>query len=249
MSKLAFERQQESRRESQGKPGIPLVRRSSDIVAFLSLAILGLVVTVAMGCQARADRTLTSIVVFEPSTSEDMYDRCWEGAQQTLRRNRFRLDRVDKSAGVITSYPVLSQSFFEFWRHDVDSHADLLESTINPIRRRAELRFLKADDGGLRRLEVIVRKERLSAPDRQFNSTSAAYRLFGETLPTTTGQKVDGTGEDWLDVGRDEYMEDYLRQSVMSTVQANRTNDQPSADSSQGQEQAPTKSVNPSEDS
>ncbi|MGB0716357.1 MAG: hypothetical protein ACPGXK_10790 [Phycisphaerae bacterium] len=193
---------------------VDLSRRSR---RFLGVASLLTVLAMA-GCAANDSRPLTSIEQFSSTDGADRYDSYWEAAQEALRRNRFRIDRVDRTAGILTSFPVLSQNFIEFWRHDVNSRKDLIESTINPIRRRVEVRFQTSDGGVLESMEVVVRKERLSAPDRQFNSTAAAYRLFGETLPTTTGQSARGSGITWLDYGRDENLEDYLRLAILGIV-------------------------------
>lgn len=143
-------------------------------------------------------------------------DRLWEAVKDTLRDGRFRLDRVDRRAGVVTTMPVMSQHFFEVWRHDVDTREDLWESTINPIRRRVEIEVKREDGGDWRELAVVVRKERKSSPDRQFNSTGAVYQYFGDRLPSTTGQVRVTEGEDrWIDLGRDPAMEDRLLRAIL----------------------------------
>ena len=146
--------------------------------------------------------------------SEDA-DQLWTAIQETLRRNRFRLDRVDRRTGVISTMPTASQHFFEFWRHDVDTREDFWEATLNPMRRWAEVSVTCGPDNTWQELAVVVHKERLSSPDRQFNSTGAAYEYFGDDLPSTTGP-VEVTAEDdrWLDLGRDPAMEDYLLRAI-----------------------------------
>jgi hypothetical protein len=165
------------------------------------------------GCAAKPEHVLVSSKDMEISLDSPEAERLWMAAQDTLRSNRYRLDRVDRRAGVITTFPELSQGLFEFWRHDVDTSRDLWESAINPLRRWAEVHFDAGDDGTLNRISLIVHKERLSAPDRQFNSTAAAYRLFSDTLPSTTGQYPAQSAEKgpfWIDLGRDPAMESYL---------------------------------------
>ena len=202
--------------------------------------LLGMLVCGSVGCvsprrgdagrqsspnDSSADRRirLTSsrpVSVSEPS--EDA-DQLWEAVQETLRRGRFQLDRIDRQAGVITTMPEASQHFFEFWRHDVDTQRDRWEATLNPMRRWVEVSLTRADEGPwthpseLRtRLAVVVHKERLSSPDRQFNSSGAAYQYFGESLPSTTGQShVTAKDGRWLDCGRDPAMEDYLLRKIL----------------------------------
>ena len=149
-----------------------------------------------------------------PQTSPEA-DQLWEAVAETLRRHRFRLDRVDRRAGVVTTLPVMSQSAFEFWRHDVDTVYDLAESTLNPIRRWATVSVTPTDDGRWTQLSVVVHKERLSSPDRQFNSTGAAYQYFGTSLPSTTGiVQLTAEHDRWLDLGRDAAMEARLLADV-----------------------------------
>lgn len=136
-------------------------------------------------------------------------DRLWHAVEDTLRCEGFQLDRVDRRAGTITTLPETSQQFFEFWRHDVRTSRDLWEATLNPIRRWVEVS--QEAEANQTVLRVVVHKQRLSSPDRQFNSTIAAYRYFDEALPSTTGL-IRPTGEynQWLDIGRDADMEDHL---------------------------------------
>jgi len=175
------------------------------------------------GCASprRGDyQSLRPVSIAEPS--EDA-DQLWEAVQETLRRGRFQIDRVDRASGVVTTLPETSQHYFEFWRHDVDTQRDAWEATLNPMRRWVEVSLTRADDGPwthpseLRtRLAVVVHKERLTSPDRQFNSSGAAYQYFGEGLPSTTGKsKVTAKEDHWLDCGRDPAMEDYLLRKIL----------------------------------
>lgn len=145
-------------------------------------------------------------------------DGLWTTIQETLRHHRFQLDRVDRGAGVVTTMHATSQNLFEFWRHDVDTREDLWESTLNPIRRRVEVR-LDRDDAGWSRVSVAVYKQRFSSPDRQFNSTGALYQYFGDRLPSTTGQiRVTEKDETWYDVGRDPAMEEYFLRRILDSA-------------------------------
>ena len=142
-------------------------------------------------------------------------DTFWEAIQETLRRHRFRLDRVDYRAGVITTMPVTSQNIFEPWRHDVDTREDLWESTLNPIRRWAECSVTRGADDTWQEVALVVHKERFSSPDRQFNSTGAAFQYFGDSLPSTTGLvRVTPEYDRWLDMGRDPAMEEHLLNAI-----------------------------------
>jgi hypothetical protein len=144
------------------------------------------------------------------ATAQDR-DCLWEAVQDTLRRGGYRLDRVDREAGIVTTLPETSQHFLEVWRHDVNTRADLWEATLNPIRRWIEVKVTGGNE-----ICVVVHKERLSSLDRQFNSTGAAYQYFGENLPSSTGkEKVTAEDDRWVDRGRDPAMEQYMLDCIL----------------------------------
>ena len=143
-------------------------------------------------------------------------DQLWNAIQDTLRRHHLRLDRVDRRAGVVTTTPMMSQHFFELWRRDVATRQDFWEATLNPIRRRVEVSIARSENHKPDQLAVVVNKERLSSPDRQFNSTGAVYQYFGDSLPSTTGlPRVTPEHDHWLDLGRDAAMEDYILDQIL----------------------------------
>ena len=171
---------------------------------------------VGSGCMHHKRSDYRSAHAISVADRSDEADRVWDAIGETLRRHRFRLDRVDRRAGLVTTTPETSQHFFEFWRHDVATWTDAWQASLNPLRRRAEVTVARADEGRWTQLSVAVFKERLSSPDRQFNNTAAAYQFFGESLPSTTGDpKVTPEDERWLDQGRDAAMEDHLLRAIL----------------------------------
>jgi hypothetical protein len=183
--------------------------------------IVILVAGLSAGCLApkRGEYVSTRpVAVADPSYEAD---RLWEAIQDTLREHRFRLDRVDRREGVITTMPVGSQHLLEFWRHDVNTREDLWESTLNPIRRWVSVSVTRGPDNAWQELACVVHRQRFSSPDRQFNSSGAAYQYFGDSLPSTTGlARVTSEQDQWLDQGRDPAMEEYLLSQVFARVDA-----------------------------
>lgn len=144
-------------------------------------------------------------------------DAVWVSIQETLRRRGFRLDRVDREAGVVTTMPETSQHYFELWRRDVATRADFWEATFNPIRRWVEVQLTPAGE-----VSVIVHKERLSSLDRQFNNTGSAYQYFANSLPATTGQeRVLPEHDRWVKRGRDVAMEKFYLSEIMDRASMN----------------------------
>ena len=178
--------------------------------------LLSLVALVSYGCQTAGPITGPSIRTILVADQSPRGDALWETSKDVLRDHGYRIDRVDRRAGVITTWPCTSQQVFEFWRNDVCTTADQWEATINPIRRWIEVRFTKGDAGKWRSLSVIAHKERFSSPDRQFNSTGAAYQVFGNQLPVAGGvDDVSADDDRWIDVGRDAVMERCIAQRIM----------------------------------
>ncbi len=144
------------------------------------------------------------------------FDSLWRSACNELRRHRFTLDRTDTRAGVITTKPVGSQHFFEFWRRDTATARDFWEATLCPIRRTAQVAIQPAAAADAYLVDVTVRKQRLSTPERQFNSSAAAFHFFRPSLPTVrTGRPALPEENTWIDLGRDPAMEALLRERIL----------------------------------
>lgn len=181
------------------------------------LIFAGMLLVALTGCSATPREAYISTARVAIDLRQPAADGVWEGMKDALRQGLFTLDRVDRHGGVITTRPTVSRLFGEFWRTDARTFYDKLESGINPLRRYVVVQATPDEtDPGHTLLEVAVYKQRLSSPDRQFNSSGAAYQFFGSALPSTTGApSVRPEDERWLDFGRDPALEDYyLRQFI-----------------------------------
>ncbi len=184
---------------------------------FYGFALILPCVLLAVGCGGPRRGDYVSTARISMPADHPAQQQLWEAIAETLREEGFRLDRLDQRAGLVTTFPETSKHFFEFWRHDVDTRQDFWEATINPIRRAAEVSLQPSPGDAAQELTVVVRKEQLSSPDRQFNSTIAAYQIFGNSLPSTTGMaRITPEHDYWFDCGRDEAMEDYLRRRILA---------------------------------
>ncbi|RME41707.1 MAG: hypothetical protein D6788_00645, partial [Planctomycetota bacterium] len=168
------------------------------------------------GCLGpRRDHYVTERSVSLAKDSPDA-DRLWEAALATLRRLHYRLDRVDRGRGIITTLPETSQHFFEVWRHDVDTAPDFWEATLNPIRRTIRVVLEEKGEGAWGTLRVEVTKQRLIGPDRPLNSTGSVYLLFGTDFASSKGRtRRSAEQETWIDAGRDPAMEAYVLRRIL----------------------------------
>lgn len=186
-----------------------------------SISILCGACLLCIGCTVTTPSSgISPHTLAQPATGEQL-DHWWTATQEALHAERLQIDRLDRRAGVITTLPEGSQHFFEFWRHDVATMGDFWEATANPMRRWVEIRYTPEEGESWREISVIVHKERLSSPDRQFNSTGAAYQYFGTTLPSTTGAaRVSREQDRWVDMGRDPAMEQFLLDRILARAGA-----------------------------
>ncbi|MBN1512724.1 MAG: hypothetical protein JXB13_11980 [Phycisphaerae bacterium] len=181
-----------------------------------TIVMLGALASIITGCQEPTgpiDYTAQVFTLAGPEQSAML----WETCQDVLRQNRFALDRVDRPAGVITTYPTTSQQFFEFWRHDVNTAYDLADSSLSTVRRQARVDVTPAEsDANKMRVSVVVRVQRLSSPERQFNNSATVLQCFGDELPGEAGQQRLTRADDyWIDLGRDAAMERYLLDRII----------------------------------
>jgi len=155
-------------------------------------------------------------------------DALWQAAQAVLRDRGFRFAQCNARQRRITTFPVVSGHFFEFWRHDVANLAGAVEASIQHVRRYVEVSI--NPDGSGHPLDVRVFKQRFSAPERQFNSSASAYHIFSEQLPAArTGARIRANDETWIDAGRDRDLERVLTNEIISTAAANHMDHAPRA--------------------
>jgi len=138
----------------------------------------------------------------------------WLAAQDVLREHHFRLDRVDVRTGVIRTQPQTSEHFFEFWRDDVKTPYDALEASLRTVRRSVEISMVPSD--GDEAIAITVQREYFCTPERQFNSSIAALRMFGNDLPRAdTGEPITDRDSYWVNAGRDLAVERYLLDEIL----------------------------------
>lgn len=184
------------------------------------LARLGLLPLVAIlavtGCQAPAQPEGPAIAYVRADEPHDR-DLLFEAAGDALRKYNFELDRQDRLAGVITTFPDTSASWFEFWRTQPTPAYYWAESNFQTIQRQATVTLRPTDKNDLLELDVQVDRYRYGLEERQIDNSAAAMRLFSSAAPTVSGQmeRAEDSGYRIL-LGRDAEFERKLINAIVA---------------------------------
>ena len=157
------------------------------------------------------------------ATADEDFNALWDSAVEVLRQYRFNVDRADRRSGLITTFPVVGRSWFEFWRADAATPRDVLEGSLHTIYRQAAVSIRRAGPGtasapaiGRYLASVEVRVRRSDRQTAQLSSASEAYEMFldpGALVPEAGGEPAGAAG-DRVDLGRDENLEKILQERI-----------------------------------
>jgi len=140
----------------------------------------------------------------------------WDACARTLIYDQFELDRQDRRLGVLTTSPMISKQFFEVWRSDAGTGRQILQDSIQTIRRTVRFDLARRPDGSyVATPKVLV--EQSSHPERRLTAVpqfTGAFAAFAETSSRITDQGVEVPNRYWYSLGRDQAMERQLANSV-----------------------------------
>ena len=134
---------------------------------------------------------------------------------RSVRHFGYDLDRVDPAAGVITTQPLTSKQWFEFWRNDTLAADQVTEASLHTIRRQIRLTVQPTANKSEYLVDAVVNIEREERPERQVTTASNALQAFSPKLPSQN-QSASATeaGTYWADLGRDPVLEAALIKQV-----------------------------------
>jgi hypothetical protein len=187
-------------------------------------------IAAAAGCRPAAEPTNPIIVA--------SHDRLLIRQQITemLEDMFFEVERPPRDPERIDTLPLVSAHPTEFWRPDVRTLEDKVESSLHTVRRTVTI-FLRDPaqgeaspsapvaapaapaNSGLS-IEVIVRKERLAIAGA-LNATSAGdmYSVYSGRIRALEDYEAHyGVGETWVDHGRDAALEQYLLKHILKRI-------------------------------
>lgn len=141
--------------------------------AFLAVALMPLLTP---GC-ARHTTPVTPRPQLTPA--EKNFNAVWEASLETLRENRFRIDRLDRRAGLITTLPMVGMQVAEFWRDDAVTARGKAESTLQTLYKKAIVEVARTGPEAITYdADVTVEVYRSDHPSPQLTSTSEAIDMF-----------------------------------------------------------------------
>jgi len=148
------------------------------------------------------------------------FPKIWNACEKTIKDYRFDIDFMDWREGTIASEPMISKQLFEIWRRDAGTDGDVLEDSLQTIRRTVRFQVDRTPEGSyVAHPKVVI--ERLSL---QSERVTAVEQFRGAFLPLQPGDVVGGVGASsapvqyWYAIGRDQTMERHLADEVQNLV-------------------------------
>jgi hypothetical protein len=136
-------------------------------------------------------------------------------AEMVLGKMGFAISKSDFESGYITTRPLRTGQFFEFWRSDVVGEFNSAESNLHCIRRTVVIDVTKEAEQLCVGCDVSV--ERLSLSRGSLGSRSEAYdkfpqreRLERSGLESIGKDLRESRGAEWIGLGGDPELTDVI---------------------------------------
>ena len=111
--------------------------------------------------------------------------------------------------------PLAGGQFFEVWRQDNRGGYNKGMANLHSIQRTAELKF--SENNGQMCINCNVKLERLSIPEKETDSAARAYYMFSDSKEESQTLKLNKEQKekmDWVNLGRDNGLEEYILKKV-----------------------------------
>ena len=127
----------------------------------------------------------------------------------------FVIDKEDPNLNLITTKPLAGGQFFELWRKDNVGGYNRAQASLHSIQRTVELGFNITQ--GHVCISCVVKRERLSIPEKQIDSTASSYSIFSnsnESMQRLTLNAEQESKMQWIDLGRDNRLETVILDKI-----------------------------------
>jgi hypothetical protein len=126
-------------------------------------------------------------------------------AEMVLGKMGFAILKSDFESGYITTRPLRTGQFFEFWRSDAVGSFNSAESNLHCIRRTVEIKITEEAEQLYVSCDVAV--ERLSLSEAPLEKRSEAYDKFPQRehsgLEWIARDLRENRGAEWIELGED----------------------------------------------
>jgi len=139
----------------------------------------------------------------KPATVEvrGQFESLWQASEQAAHQFLFNIDRRDQRRGLMTTEPLITRQWWEFWRKDAGTFKDTQEATLANIRRTIFFQFKKEADGIYSVTpKVLVEKE--SKVDPKYKEV------------------IEGPSTYWYALRRDEVVERRVAEAIRRRIKS-----------------------------
>jgi hypothetical protein len=144
------------------------------------------------------------------------FNALWSACEAVARDYLYELDRTDYRLGVISTKPMVSKVWFEFWRKDAGTCGWVWRDSVQTVRRT--LRFeVKRDDSGVFHAVPKVLVEQQTILEHRFSDVTQYRGAFsGARTQAIYATDVSGPvpSKYWTPVARDTEMEKQVAAAV-----------------------------------
>ena len=150
------------------------------------------------------------------------FDKLWNACRDAVQTDGFLTDRTDFREGILTTMPLVSKQFYEFWRNDVVDLYGLTQSSLGTMRRTARFDIRRLDDGTYQATPRVV-VERFTSVEKRITSVAQYRQVFALTqqdleLSAEEQDQAQIAPQYWYAVGRDHALERQLANSVQARL-------------------------------
>lgn len=143
------------------------------------------------------------------------YHKLYTACDHVIRMHYYDVDRQDYRAGLLASKPLISQQIWEFWRRDVGSADQIVNSSLATYRRTIYWELTRSGDGYSASPRVVI-EHYAGMPGRVTAVTGARSGIAsGQAQTQIDSPRIESLAEArWYAVGRDQALERQLVRDV-----------------------------------